>query len=404
MPRGLAKRLDVVKPSVTMVVTSKAARLRAEGADVVSLGAGEPDFDTPEHIKAAAKQALDRGATKYTAVEGTPELRRAVAAWFARAHGFDVSPQEVMVSAGAKQVIFNAFHALLDPGDQVVLPAPCWVSYAEIAKLAGAIPVPVLARAEHAFLADPDAIARAITPATRMIVLCSPSNPTGAVYDEATLRAIADLAVRHDLWLVTDDIYRGLCYGGARFVQPATFSAEVRKRTIIVDGVSKSYAMTGWRIGFALAAPEIIAGMATLQGQSTTNAAAVSQAAALAAVTGPDDDLERMRVEFDRRRLAMLAGLRAIAGVTCVEPRGAFYAFPDVSSFLGLRAPGGQVIQDDVALSDYLLDEARVAVVPGSAFFAPGHIRLSYATSQANIDKGLARIATALGKLSRPGG
>lgn len=398
---GLAKRLDAVKPSATMLVTAKAARLRADGVDVVSLGAGEPDFDTPEHIKAAAKQALDRGVTKYTPVEGMPELRRAVAAWFARAHGLEVSPQQVMVSAGAKQVIFNAFHALLNPGDEVVLPAPCWVSYAEIAKLAGAVPVPVQSRPETGFMADPDAIARAITPATRMIVLCSPSNPTGAVCGEATLRAIADLVVRHDLWLVTDDIYRGLCYGDAHFVQAATFSAEVRRRTIIVDGVSKSYAMTGWRIGFALAAPEIIAGMAVLQGQSTTNATAVSQAAALAAVTGPQDDLERMRVEFDRRRLSMLNGLRSISGVTCVEPKGAFYAFPDVSAFLGLRTPAGQVVKDDLDLAEYLLDEARVAVVPGSAFFGPGFLRLSYATSQANIDKGLVRIAAALGKLPR---
>jgi aspartate aminotransferase len=400
MALGLAKRLDVVKPSATMAITSKAARLRAEGVDVISLGAGEPDFDTPEHIKAAAKLALDRGVTKYTAVEGMPELRRAVAAWFAKAHGFDVAPSQVMVSAGAKQVIFNAFHALLNPGDEVVLPAPCWVSYAEIAKLAGAAPVPVLARAENGFMADADAIARAITPATRMIVLCSPSNPTGAVYDEHTMRAIADLAIRHDLWLVTDDIYRGLCYGGARFVQAATFGPEVRRRTIIVDGVSKSYAMTGWRIGFALAAPEIIAGMSTLQGQSTTNATAVSQAAALAAVTGPEVDLERMRQEFDRRRRIMVDRLRAIPGVACTEPKGAFYAFPDVTAFIGRRTAAGKAIADDAALSDYLLDEARVAVVPGSAFFAPGFIRLSYATSQANIDQALLRITAALAKLA----
>jgi aspartate aminotransferase len=383
-----------------MVVTAKAARLRAEGVDIVSLGAGEPDFDTPEHIKLAAKQALDRGATKYTAVEGMPELRRAVAAWFARAHGFEVSPQEVMVSAGAKQVIFNAFHAVLDPGDEVVLPAPCWVSYAEIAKLAGAVPIPVLSRAEDGFMPEVAAIARAITPATRMIVLCSPSNPTGAVYDEVTVRAIAELAVRHDLWLLTDDIYRSLCYAGAHFVQPATFGPEVRRRTIIVDGVSKSYAMTGWRIGFALAAPELIAAMSTLQGQSTTNAASVSQAAALAAVTGPDDELERMCLEFDRRRRFMLDGLRAIPGVTCVEPKGAFYAFPDVRAFLGRSTPGGRRIDDDLALSEYLLDEAKVAVVPGSAFFAPGFIRLSYATAQANLKKALPRIAAALGNLT----
>lgn len=403
MALSLAKRLDVIKPSVTMVVTAKAARLRAEGVDVISLSAGEPDFDTPEHIKLAAKQALDRGATKYTAVEGTPELRRAVAAWFAEAHGFEVSPQEVIISAGAKQVVFNAFHTLLDPGDQVVLPAPCWVSYAEIAKLAGAVPVPVWTKAEAAFALDADAIARAITPATRMIVLCSPSNPTGAVCDEATLRALADLVVRHDLWLVTDDIYRTLCYAGARFVQPASFGPEVRKRTIVVDGVSKAYAMTGWRIGFGLAAPAVIAGMATVQGQSTTNASSVSQAAALAAVTGPDEDLGRMRVEFDRRRRSMLEGLRAIPGVTCVEPKGAFYAFPDLSAFLGRVTPGGRTVADDLALADYLLDEAKVAVVPGSAFFAPGFIRLSYATSQANIEKALGRISTALGKLSARG-
>jgi aspartate aminotransferase len=384
---------------MTMKVTARAAELRAAGVDVVSFSAGEPDFDTPSHIKDAAKRALDQGATKYTAVEGMPALRKAAAAWFGAAHGLEVSPEQVMVSAGAKQVIHNAFHALLDQGDEVILPAPCWVSYAEIAKLAGAKPIPVLSAERDGFMADPDAIARAITPATRMIVLCSPSNPTGAVYDESCLRAIADLVVRHDLWLVTDDIYRSLCYAGARFIQPASFSSEVRRRTIVVDGVSKSYAMTGWRIGFCMASQEIIEGMATLQGQATTNAAAVSQAAALAAISGPDDEVERMRLAFDQRRVAMLAGLRAMPGVTCVEPKGAFYAFPNISSFMGKRTPQGTVIDGDLALCDYLIDHAQVAVVPGSAFFAPGFIRLSYATSQANIDKGLARIARALTEL-----
>ena len=384
---------------MTMKVTAKAAELRTQGVDVVSFSAGEPDFDTPSHIKEAAKRALDAGATKYTAVEGTPQLRKAVAAWFAKAHGFDVSPGEVMVSAGAKQVIHNAFHALLDAGDEVILPAPCWVSYAEIAKLAGATPVPVWARAEDGFVANPDAIARAITPASRMIVLCSPSNPTGAVYDEATLRAIADLAIKHDLWLLTDDIYRSLCYDGARFVQPAAFSPEIRKRTIIVDGVSKSFAMTGWRIGFCLAPPAVIEGMATLQGQATTNAAAVCQAAALAAIEGPVEELEAMRLEFDKRRKFMLAALRAMPGVTCVEPQGAFYAFPDLSAFLGKRSPQGRPIEDDLAMCQYLIEEAKIAVVPGSAFFAPGYIRLSYATAQSSIEKGLARMAVALAEL-----
>jgi aspartate aminotransferase len=399
MPRGLANRLSVVAPSMTMKVTALAAQMRARGEDVVSLSAGEPDFDTPTHIKEAAKRALDAGATKYTAVEGTPRLRAAAADWLGKANGFTVSPSEILVSAGAKQAIHHAFHALLDPGDEVILPAPCWVSYAEIAKLAGATPVPVLARAQDGFAVDPDAVARAITRATRMIVLCSPSNPTGVVLGADVLRALADLALRHDLWLVTDDIYRGLCYGGARFVQPASLAPEIRRRTVIVDGVSKSYAMTGWRIGFALAPPEVIAAMATLQGQSTTNAAAVSQAAAVAALEGPQDDLEKMRLAFDERRRLMVQALRAIPGVTCVEPQGAFYAFPDVAAFLGRSTPDGRRLEDDVALCTYLLEVGHVAVVPGSAFFAPGFVRLSYATSPANLEKGVARMARALSEL-----
>lgn len=399
MALELAKRLLSVSPSATMKVTAKAAELRAQGVDVVSFAAGEPDFDTPASIKEAAKRALDAGATKYTAVEGTPALRRAVADWFAKAHGFDVTPAEVMVSSGAKQVIHNAFHAVLNEGDDVILPAPCWVSYAEIAKLAGARPVPVLARAADGFQPDVDAIARAISPATRMIVLSSPSNPTGVIYDEQTVRAIVDLAIRCDLWILTDDIYRSLRYGSAHVVQPASLGPAIRKRTIVVDGVSKSYAMTGWRIGFAMAEARVIEAMSTLQGQTTTNAAAVSQAAALAAVEGPTDELETMRREFDRRRQYMVRTLRAMPGVTCVEPQGAFYAFPDIAAFLGKRTPSGQVITDDVTLCHYLIDEGRIALVPGSAFFAPGFVRLSYATSQANIEKGLARMAQALAAL-----
>ena len=399
MALELAKRLLSVSPSATMKVTAKAAELRAQGVDVVSFAAGEPDFDTPASIKEAAKRALDAGATKYTAVEGTPALRRAVADWFAKAHGFDVTPAEVMVSSGAKQAIHNAFHAVLNEGDDVILPAPCWVSYAEIAKLAGARPVPVLARAVDGFQPDVDAIARAISPATRMIVLSSPSNPTGVIYDEQTVRAIVDLAVRYDLWILTDDIYRSLRYGSAHVVQPASLGPAIRKRTIVVDGVSKSYAMTGWRIGFAMAEARVIEAMSTLQGQTTTNAAAVSQAAALAAVEGNTDELETMRREFDRRRQYMVRTLRAMPGVTCVEPQGAFYAFPDIAAFLGKRTPAGQVITDDVALCHYLIDEGRIALVPGSAFFAPGFVRLSYATSQANIEKGLARMAQALAAL-----
>ena len=384
---------------MTLKVTAKAAELRAAGVDVVSFGAGEPDFDTPAHIKEAAKKALDAGATKYTAVEGTPQLRKAAAIWMGKAHGFEISPKEVIVTAGAKQAIFNAFHVVLEEGDEVIIPAPYWVSYAEIAKLAGARPVPVVSRPEDDFVVSPEAVAKAITPRTRMILIVSPSNPTGAVYDETTLRALADLAVKHDLFLMTDDIYRSLCYGDARYVQPATFGPEVRERTIMIDGVSKSFAMTGWRIGFCVAPLPIIEGMSTLQGQSTTNAAAVSQAAAVAALEGPTDELEKMRLEFDRRRQYMVETLRAMPGVKCMEPKGAFYAFPDMRAFVGKRTPAGKVIDGDPALCEYFIEEAKVAVVPGSAFYAPGYVRLSYATSQANIEKGLNRIGEALSKL-----
>lgn len=395
----LSKRLDVIEPSMTLKVTQRAAELKAQGIDVISFGAGEPDFDTPVHIKEAAKKALDAGATKYTAVAGTPELRKAVAAWFSKDHGIDVSVSEVMVSAGAKQVIYQAFQALCDEGDEVILPAPYWVSYSEIAKLAGAVPVPVVSTAANNFEVKVEDIAKAITPKTKMIVVVSPSNPTGAVYSEATLRGISDLVVKHNLWMLTDDIYRYLCYGDAKFVQPVTFGPEVRKRTIIADGVSKAYAMTGWRIGFAMAPKEVIEAMVTLQGQSTTNAAAVSQAAALAALTGPQDEVERMRVEFDKRRQYMVKTLNAMPGVKCSEPKGAFYCFPDVSSYNGKKTPDGKVIANDLDLCDYLITEGRVALVPGSAFFAPGFVRLSYATSQANIEKGLVRIGEALAKL-----
>lgn len=395
----LSKRLDVIEPSMTLKVTQRAAELKAQGIDVVSFGAGEPDFDTPAHIKEAAKRALDGGATKYTAVPGTPELRKAVAAWFAKDHGIEVPVNEVMVSAGAKQVIYNAFQAVLDEGDEVILPAPYWVSYSEIAKLAGAVPVPVPSSAADNFIVRPEAIAAAITPKTKMIVVVSPSNPTGAVYPEATLRGISDLVVKHNLWMLTDDIYRYLCYGNAKFTQPVTFGPEVRKRTIVADGVSKAYAMTGWRIGFALAPKDVIEAMNTLQGQSTTNAAAVSQAAALAAITGPQDEVERMRLEFDKRRQYMVRGLNSMPGVKSIEPMGAFYCFPDVSSYNGKATPDGKVITSDLDLCDYLITEGRVALVPGSAFFAPGFVRLSYATSQANIEKGLGRIGEALAKL-----
>jgi aspartate aminotransferase len=396
----LSRRLSLIEPSPTLAVSAKAAALRAKGLDVISFGAGEPDFDTPSHIKEAAKRALDAGATKYTLVEGTPALRAAVAKWLGKAHGLSIDPSEIIVSAGAKQSLFNAMHAIVDEGDEVIIPAPAWGSYNEIVKMAGGRPVVVLGAASDNFVPRLADLEKAITPRTRAILYSSPSNPTGAMMDETTVRAIAALAMKHDFWIITDDIYRTLIYGEARFFQPATISPEVRARTIIVDGVSKAFAMTGWRIGFACAPKELVNAMGTLQGQSTTNAAAVSQAAALAAIEGPTDELETMRIEFDRRRKVMVKALREIPGVTCVEPQGAFYAFPDLSTFIGRKTSEGKTIANDAQLCEYLIEAARVAVVPGSAFSAPGYVRLSYATSMKNVEEGVARIAAALPKLT----
>jgi len=395
----LARRLSVVEPSPTLAVSAKAAKLKAEGIDVVSFGAGEPDFDTPVHIKEAAKRALDAGATKYTLVEGTVPLRKAVAKWIGDAHGIKVEPSEVIVSSGAKQSIFNAIFALIDEGDEVIIPTPAWVSYNDIVKLAGGRPVNVPTKAEENFQVRVEDVAKAITPRTKMILVCSPSNPTGAIYEEATLRGLAKLAVEKDLWLMTDDIYRTLVYGDGKFFQPATMGADVRAHTLIIDGVSKAFAMTGWRVGFTVAPKNVVEAMATIQGQSTTHAAAVSQAAALAAIEGPTDELEKMRVEFDKRRKVMVARLREIPGVTCVEPKGAFYAFPDLSAFIGRKTPEGKKIENDVQLCEWLIEAARVAVVMGSAFHAPGFVRLSYATSMKNVEEGVRRLAEALPRL-----
>jgi aspartate aminotransferase len=396
----IASRLVDIKPSITLAVTARAARLRAEGVDVIGFGAGEPDFDTPAHIKDAAKRALDAGMTKYTEVAGTPALRKAIVKEMERAHGLSFGAEQVIVSCGAKHSLYNLFQALLDDGDEVIVPAPYWVSYPDIVKLAGGRPVIVEGRAENGFCVTATDLRRALTERTRAFILCSPSNPTGGAYDLDKLQALREvLEEAEGVVVVADDIYRRLIYGDFTFHEMATLSREMAERTIIVDGFSKTYAMTGWRLGYTVGPRPLIAAMATLQGQSTSNCTSIAQAAGVAALEGPQEPVEEMRREFDRRRQKMVALLRAIPGVSCFEPRGAFYAFPDVSAYIGRAPATGTPLEDDVALCDYLLDVARVAVVPGSGFGAPGFVRLSYATSMENVVRGLERMGEALATL-----
>ena len=399
-PLKLASRLDPIQPSITLAVTAKAARLKAEGIDVISFGAGEPDFDTPEHIKEAARKGLDRGVAKYTDVAGLLPLRKAIATELSRVHHTTIAPEEVLVSCGAKHSLYNLFQALLDPGDEVIIPAPYWVSYPDMVRLAGGHPVIVETLASDDFAVRPDVVAAAVTSRTRAIVLNTPSNPTGAVYSRTQIEGLAKIALERDLLVISDDIYRSLVYGDAQYVSIAALGPEMAKRTVLVDGVSKTYAMTGWRIGYTAGPLPLIKAMNKIQGQSTSNPAHIAQVATLAALTGPQDCVETMRLAFDERRLEMLALLRAIPGVTCREPKGAFYCFPDFSAFVGKRTPEGAILDDDVQLCDWLVEVGKVAVVPGSGFGAPGHVRLSYACGMQQIRDGVARLAQSVARLS----
>jgi aspartate aminotransferase len=399
-PVKLASRLDPIKPSITLAVTAKAAKLKASGVDVISFGAGEPDFDTPPHIKDAARAALDQGGvSKYTDVGGILPLRKAIAAELGAVHKVTLEPDQILVSTGAKHSLYNLFMALLDPGDEVLIPAPYWVSYPDMVMLAGGRPVILETRAEDDFAVTADQVRAAVTDRTRAIVLNNPSNPTGAVYSRAQIEALAQVAVEQDLLVVSDDIYRQLVYGDAQYHSIAAVGPEIAERTILVDGASKTYAMTGWRIGYTAGPLPLIKAMAKIQGQSTSNPTHISQVAAIAALTGPQQCVAEMRSAFNDRRLAILKLLRAIPGVQCREPKGAFYAFPDVSAYVGKTSPDGVRLADDVQLCDWLVEAGKVAVVPGSGFGAPGFVRLSYACSMQNIENGLARLADALASL-----
>ena len=390
----LADRLKTLAPSPTLAMQAKAKAMRAQGIDVISFGAGEPDFDTPKRIKDAAIRALEQGQTKYTEVGGVPELRAAVCQKFKRDNGLDYAPDEVTVSCGAKHTLYNLFMALVNPGDEVLIPSPYWVSYPEQVRLLGGVPVPVDTPESTGFDLDPAELRRAVTPRTKMIVLDSPGNPTGAVFSPAALAEVAKLAVERDLWIVSDECYEALTYEG-RHVSIASLSAEVKARTIVVNTCSKAYAMTGWRIGYAAGPKPVIKAMTDVQSQVTSNPTSVSQWAAVEALGGPQDEVAKMTSEFDRRRRVIIAALNAVPGVHCVMPKGAFYAFPNVSGLFGKRARGG-VLRGSADVCAFLLDEARIATVAGIDFGSDAHIRLSYATSLEMITTGLARMDAAV--------
>lgn len=394
----LSRRVQAIKESPTLAVTARAARLKAEGRDIIGLGAGEPDFDTPQHIKDAAKKAIDAGFTKYTPVAGIPGLKKAIVDKFKRENGFEYKVNEVIVGVGGKQCIFNLALAVLDPGDEVVIPAPYWVSYADIAIVAEANPVVVECGIEQGFKITPAQLAAAITPQTKMFFINSPSNPTGAVYTLAELRALADVLVKHPRVLVaTDDMYEHVNLTGEPFVNILNAAPELKSRTIVLNGVSKAYSMTGWRIGYAAGPARIIKAMEILQSQSTSNPTSISQVAAQAALEGPQECIQPMLEAFRERHAYVVQRFNQIPGLKCIAAGGAFYAFPDAHEAIAkLHAEGKISEPTDMALSDYLLESAGVAVVPGSAFGAEDYFRISFATSMENLKEGLDRIARAL--------
>ena len=385
----LSERARAIKPSPTIAVTNRARELRAAGRDVIGLGAGEPDFDTPAHIKAAAVAAIEEGFTKYTAADGTPELKRAVATKFERDNGLAYTPEQIVVSVGAKHSIFNLLMALLNKGDEVIVPAPYWVSYPDMVKLVGAEPVIVGARIQQGFKITPEQLERAITPRTRLLLLNSPCNPSGAVYGRAELEALGEVLRRHgDVLVATDDIYEHILWSGEPFCNIVNACPDLYERTVVINGVSKAYAMTGWRIGYAAGPAPVMAAMRKIQSQSTSNPTSISQVAATVALAGDQDCMRPMVAAFKERHDRVVARLNEIDGVRCLDSRGTFYAFPD---FAGVIARTDDVA-DDLSLAEHLLDAAEVALVPGSAFGAEGHLRLSYATDMDTLDRALDRI------------
>jgi aspartate aminotransferase len=394
----LAERTKAIKPSPTLAMNAKASALKAAGVDVTNFGVGEPDFDTPENIKEAAIKALRDGFTKYTPVDGIAELKTAIIEKFKKDNGLHYEKDEILVSCGAKHSLYNIAEALFGPGDEVLIPAPYWVTYPDQVLLNDAKPVIIETDEKNSFVVTPELLRSKITSRTKAFILNSPSNPTGLAYDKKSLEEIAKLAVEHDFYIISDEIYEKLVYDGFKHISIASLGEEVKQRTIVVNGLSKSHAMTGWRIGFTAGPRDITKAMTNIQSQSTSNVTSITQKASVEALKGPQDFLQTMLSEFDKRRKYMVQRLNAMKGVTCKTPVGAFYAFPNVSSYFGKKF-NGTPVNDSLELSTYLLEQGKVALVPGSAFGDDKYIRLSYATSMDNVKKGLDRIEEALGNL-----
>jgi aspartate/methionine/tyrosine aminotransferase len=396
-PARLSRRVAAIEESATLAVDARAKALKAAGHDVIGFGAGEPDFPTPAHIVAAAVEAAGQPRNhRYTPAAGLPELREAVAVKTAKDSGYEVAPAQVLVTNGAKHAVYNAFAALLDPGDEVLVPAPYWVTYPEAIRLAGGVSVAVPTDGTTGFRAGVDALEAACTDRTKVLLFVSPSNPTGAVYTPEQVAEVGRWAAERGLWVVTDEIYEHLVYGDHVFSSMPALVPELAERTIVVNGVAKTYAMTGWRVGWMIGPADVVKGAVNLQSHATSNVANVSQRAALAALTGDQACVGEMRAAFDRRRRSMYELLSAIPGVTCLEPEGAFYAFPSLTGALGRPLAGGRGAATTLELAEVVLDEAKVAIVPGEAFGAPGYARLSYALADDALAEGVGRLAALL--------
>ena len=397
----LSETLARVKPSPTIAVTNKARELKAAGKDVIGLGAGEPDFDTPQNIKDAAVRAIAEGKTKYTAVDGIPELKAAICAKFKRDNGLDYTPAQVTVGTGGKQVLYNALMATLNPGDEVVIPAPYWVSYPDMVLLAGGEPVIAEASSQTNYKLTPDQLEAAITPKTKWLIFNSPSNPTGAAYTRDEIKALTEVLMRHPhVWIMSDDMYEHLVYDGFEFTTPAQVEPALYDRTLTVNGVSKAYSMTGWRIGYAAGPEPLIKAIGKIQSQSTSNPCSISQWAAVEALNGPQDFIPVNNEMFKRRRDMVVAMLNEAEGITCPTPEGAFYVYPMIGGLIGKTSAGGAVISDDEAFATALLEETGVAVVFGAAFGLSPHFRISYAAADAQLTEAIARIRGFCGSLT----